>query len=73
MAALTTFMITGITAGLGIFYLTAVALTSVMLAYEQSIITPVDLSRMNRAFLTVNGWISILMFLGGWMDIRGGL
>jgi len=73
MAALTTFMITGITAGLGMFYLTAVALTAVMLVYEQSIITPVDLSRMNRAFLTVNGWISILMFLGGWMDIRGGL
>jgi 4-hydroxybenzoate polyprenyltransferase len=64
------FMATGIAAGLGIYYYTAIALTSVLLVYQQSIITPVDLSRLNRAFLTVNGWISVIIFLGGWMDVR---
>jgi len=42
-------------AGLG-----AVAL---LLAYEHSLVKPSDLSRVNAAFFTVNGFISILFFL----------
>ena len=34
-----------------------------LLAYEHSLVTPNDLSRMNAAFFTVNGYISILFLL----------
>lgn len=47
----------------GIF---AVAL---LLAYEHSIVRPNDLSRVNTAFFTVNGCISILLFIVITLDI----
>jgi 4-hydroxybenzoate polyprenyltransferase len=39
-----------------------VALVASLLLYEHSIISPTDLSRMNAAFFTLNGVISILFF-----------
>jgi 4-hydroxybenzoate polyprenyltransferase len=33
------------------------------LAYEHSLVSPSDLSRMNAAFFTVNGYISLLFLL----------
>jgi 4-hydroxybenzoate polyprenyltransferase len=54
---------------LGQAYLLAVAIAGGLLAYEQSLITPRDLSRLNRAFFTLNGWVSVLIFLGGWFDV----
>jgi 4-hydroxybenzoate polyprenyltransferase len=44
-----------------IFYL-GVALTALLLAYEHSLVSERDLSRVNRAFFTVNGCISFLLF-----------
>lgn len=41
----------------------AVALVSVLLGYEQSLVRPDDLRRVNAAFFTVNGVVSILFFL----------
>jgi 4-hydroxybenzoate polyprenyltransferase len=38
-------------------------LVAVLLAYEHSLVKPSDLSRVNAAFFTVNGFISILLFL----------
>ncbi len=40
-----------------------VALVAALLAYEHSLIRPTDLSRMNAAFFTLNGVISILFFV----------
>ena len=40
-----------------------------LLAYEQSIIRPDDISRLGRAFFTLNGWVSVVMFIGGAIDI----
>jgi len=34
-----------------------------LLAYEHSLVSPSDLSRMNAAFFTVNGYISLLFLL----------
>jgi 4-hydroxybenzoate polyprenyltransferase len=34
-----------------------------LLAYEHSLVSPTDLSRMNAAFFTVNGYISLLFLL----------
>lgn len=42
---------------------------AVLLAYEHSIVKPSDLSRINAAFFTINGYISILFFLAWAADI----
>ena len=49
--------------GLGLIALTGMALVTFLLAYEHSIIHPTDLRRMNAAFFTLNGIISIVFFL----------
>ena len=40
-------------------YLVGVAAVAVLLAYEHSLVRHDDLSRVNAAFFTVNGWISM--------------
>jgi 4-hydroxybenzoate polyprenyltransferase len=52
----------GMRLDLGLFYFAGVAVTAVLLAYENSLIRPNDLSKLNMAFFTMNGVISILMF-----------
>jgi 4-hydroxybenzoate polyprenyltransferase len=53
----------------GPFYLAGVALTALLLAYEHSLVRPTDLSRVNRAFFTVNGCISVLLSLLTLVDV----
>jgi len=52
---------TGVRLDLGIFTLSGIHCGS-LLAYENSIIKPNDLSKLNMAFFTMNGVISVLMF-----------
>ena len=33
-----------------------------LIAYEQSLVKPDDLRRVNVAFFTLNGWVSISLF-----------
>jgi 4-hydroxybenzoate polyprenyltransferase len=40
-----------------------IAVVAALLAYEDSLVSPNDLSRMNAAFFTVNGYISLLFLL----------
>ncbi len=40
-----------------------IAVVAALLAYEHSLVSPNDLSRMNAAFFTVNGYISLLFLL----------
>jgi 4-hydroxybenzoate polyprenyltransferase len=40
-------------------YLLGVAAVAVLFAYEHSLVRPADLSRIDAAFFTVNGWISV--------------
>jgi 4-hydroxybenzoate polyprenyltransferase len=47
---------------LGPTYLAGVILVAVLLAYEQSLVSPRDLSQLKRAF-DLNGWVGILYFL----------
>ena len=49
--------------GLGPIALTGMGIVILLLAYEHSIIKPDDLRRMNAAFFTLNGVISIVFFL----------
>ncbi len=39
------------------------AMVAALLAYEHSLVKAHDLSRVNAAFFTVNGWVSMLFFL----------
>jgi 4-hydroxybenzoate polyprenyltransferase len=45
-------------------YYAALALAAILLAYENSIISPDDLSRVNAAFFSLNGVIAIVLFAG---------
>lgn len=44
------------------FYPAGVLLVAALLIYEHSLVKPSDLSRVNRAFFTVNGAVSLLLF-----------
>ena len=53
----------GIGAGAGLIYFIGVAVAAALLLYEHSLVKHNDLSRLNAAFFTMNGVISIV-FLG---------
>jgi 4-hydroxybenzoate polyprenyltransferase len=53
----------------GTLYYAGVALVAVLLAYEHSLVKPDDLSRVNAAFFTVNGFVSIGLFLFTAVDV----
>lgn len=59
-------------AGLGKISLVGLGLVAGLLGYEHSLVKPTDLSRVNTAFFTVNGWISILLFVTTSADILTG-
>jgi 4-hydroxybenzoate polyprenyltransferase len=48
---------------LGWMALAGLVVVTALLAYEHAIVKPSDLSRVNAAFFTINGYISILFFL----------
>jgi 4-hydroxybenzoate polyprenyltransferase len=47
-------VLSGIALGVGILYWLGVAICAALLAYENAIVTPDDLSRVNAAFFNVN-------------------
>jgi 4-hydroxybenzoate polyprenyltransferase len=54
---------------LGWMALAGLVVVAALLAYEHSIVKPHDLSRVNAAFFTVNGYISLLFFFTWTADI----
>ena len=42
---------------------TGIAAVALLLIYEHSLVKPDDLSRVNAAFFTMNGWVSVLFFV----------
>jgi 4-hydroxybenzoate polyprenyltransferase len=55
--------------GLGPLSWAGVALVAALLAYEHSLVKAHDLSKVNAAFFTVNGWVSLLFFVSWAADI----
>ncbi len=53
----------GIVAHLGWPYWIGWIIVALLLAYENAIVKPNDLSRLNMAFFNVNGYVSVLVFL----------
>lgn len=62
----------GYSAGLGTIYYIGVAAVAVLIAYEQSLVKSDDLSKLNLAFFTLNGYISVGFFLMTLLDITIG-
>lgn len=58
----------GYLVGAGVFWYAGVAIAAFLLGYENAIVTPDDLSRVNAAFFTVNGIIAIVVFVGALAD-----
>ncbi len=61
-ASIAIFTWIGIRLGLGLLYFAGIAVTAILLTYENSLIKPNDLSRLNLAFFTMNGVVSVVMF-----------
>jgi 4-hydroxybenzoate polyprenyltransferase len=51
----------GVAAGLGPIYAVGAVLSAILLAYEHSLVSARDFSKVNAAFFTVNGILSIGM------------
>jgi 4-hydroxybenzoate polyprenyltransferase len=65
----------GALVGLGWLWWIGLVVTAAAFAYEHAIVTPSDLSRVNRAFFTANGFVGIALFVFALADlvVRGGL
>jgi 4-hydroxybenzoate polyprenyltransferase len=63
------FTVTGIVFGLNYFYYIGIALTAAALFYQHIIVNPKDLSRINAAFFSMNGFISLTLFIATWLSL----
>lgn len=58
----------GYAAGFHVPFYVGVGIGTVLIAWEHQLVKPGDLSRLNAAFFTMNGVISITVFLGALVD-----
>jgi 4-hydroxybenzoate polyprenyltransferase len=58
----------GVGAGLGWPYYLGVGIGAGIIAWEHQLVRPGDLSRLNAAFFTANGIVSIVVFVGALVD-----
>jgi 4-hydroxybenzoate polyprenyltransferase len=56
-------------AELGWIFLGALALAGLLLVWQHSIVHADDLSRVNMAFFTLNGWVAVGLFAGTALDM----
>jgi 4-hydroxybenzoate polyprenyltransferase len=57
-----------LSADLGWIYWVSVAGAGALLAWEHSLVAPDDLSRVDVAFFTLNGWVGVALFCGLVLD-----
>jgi 4-hydroxybenzoate polyprenyltransferase len=50
-------------AGLGALYWVGVLVVAGLFVYEHSLVSPGDLSRLDLAFFSVNGYIAVILFV----------
>ncbi len=53
---------------LGIWYWGALLVVGPILYYQHRIVSPSDLSKVNRAFFVMNGWVSMILFCATLLD-----
>ena len=56
-------------AQLGWIYILSVVACALLLAWEHHLVSPGDLSRVNAAFFTLNGWVGVALFAGCALDL----
>jgi 4-hydroxybenzoate polyprenyltransferase len=59
----------GISFSLGMIYYVGILIVAVFLVYENTIISEHDMSRVNAAFFTANGFVSIIAFIFTWIAV----
>ncbi|MEN6371271.1 MAG: UbiA-like polyprenyltransferase [Armatimonadota bacterium] len=59
----------GLACGMGTIFYVGLAVISLFIIYEHSIVSPTDLSRVNAAFFTMNGCVSISFFIFALADV----
>ncbi len=62
----------GVLAGLGAVWHVGVVGAALLLAYEQSLVRADDLSRVDLAFFTLNGWMGVGLFIAAVLDLALG-
>ena len=67
--ALVLFYAVFVLAGGGAFFGAGVVLAGVFLVRQHALVSPKDLSRVNAAFFTANGWLSVAILLCGAADV----
>jgi 4-hydroxybenzoate polyprenyltransferase len=65
------FVVFGLAENFGAWWWAGLALTAAAFCYEHAIVSPTDLSRVNRAFLTANGFVGIALFAFAVVDLIG--
>jgi 4-hydroxybenzoate polyprenyltransferase len=66
--AIVLFALAGYLTGVGWPYFAGVAAAGILLWYENAIISPEDMSRVNAAFFTVNGMVAVVILAGALVD-----
>jgi 4-hydroxybenzoate polyprenyltransferase len=69
LAAFLLFLLTGIVTELAYPYFIGVALTAGALLYQHLVVNPRDLSRIQLSFFTMNGLISLTLFVATWLSL----
>ncbi|MEU5609575.1 menaquinone biosynthesis prenyltransferase MqnP [Streptomyces sparsogenes] len=59
----------GLATGAGFFFWLGLLIVAAAFWYEHSVVRPGDLSRLNRAFFTVNGFVGIALFCCALLDL----
>ncbi len=68
-AAVVLFAATGTLAGRGLVYFATVGVVALLLVVQHRMVRPEDLSRVDAAFFTVNGWVGVGFTLGLLTDL----
>lgn len=63
------FTLTGVQSGLNYFYYIGIVLTAGALFYQHILVNPKDLSRIQAAFFSMNGFISLTLFIATWLSL----
>jgi 4-hydroxybenzoate polyprenyltransferase len=63
------FVLTGILSKLNFFYYMGIVLTGAALFYQHLVVNPRDLSRIKLSFFTMNGLISLTLFVATWLSL----
>ena len=63
----------GVRAELGLVFWIAFLAAAVLLAWQHTLVSADDLSRVDMAFFTLNGWVAVGLFVGTAVDLAAGV